>query len=347
MNILTRVKVFLFRRYKKIKEIEIVNLRKNNFGKNMFGKVSKGSFLTIHKRPINAADVTEKIERGNMPRVAIVMQGPLVEEYNFTIETIKIYQKIYPFADVVVSTWKDTTVGLLERLKELKVEVVLSSKPECSGIGNANFQIVSSNAGITRAKELGYEYVCKTRTDQRLYNGKLFDCMMELLKRYPVLHTEGIKERIITLNFNTFRKRCYGVSDFFQFGRTDDILKYWSAPLDERDPLEFDRYCKERELLNSERLNLGICETYFASKFLESLGHNLKWNIEDSEYLYAKYFIILDKEYADIYWPKYSCEEFRWKRYVASVEYEEFMEYTFLDWLMMYERQKDVEKQKA
>ena len=51
-------------------------------------------FITFHRRPKRAISVsTQSCGSEQSKSVAIVMQGPLVYKDNFTLETVKIYQR--------------------------------------------------------------------------------------------------------------------------------------------------------------------------------------------------------------------------------------------------------------
>ena len=49
---------------------------------------------------------------------AIVLQGPICEEHQFTIETVEYYNKIYHNAIIIISTWEDESPEYIEALKE-------------------------------------------------------------------------------------------------------------------------------------------------------------------------------------------------------------------------------------
>ena len=90
-----------------------------------------------------------------MEKTAIIMQGPLVREDDFTLETVKIYEKLFPGTVIIVSTWEDSAEEYVKKLSELSnCIVLLNEPPKFSGILNLNMQVVSTLAGIKKAKEL-------------------------------------------------------------------------------------------------------------------------------------------------------------------------------------------------
>ena len=63
-------------------------------------------------------------------QVAIIMQGPIFREEHFTLETVKIYKKLFPSAKVFISTWKDQDKEERDLLKEEpNCEIVFCEKP--------------------------------------------------------------------------------------------------------------------------------------------------------------------------------------------------------------------------
>ena len=87
-------------------------------------------------------------------KIAIVMQGPLMVENDFTLETAKFYKRCYPQALIIVSTWKDSDSETIEKIKQQNVVVVLSDLPNNCGNLNINYQTVNTLAGVKKAKEM-------------------------------------------------------------------------------------------------------------------------------------------------------------------------------------------------
>lgn len=165
---------------------------------------------------------------------AIIMQGPLRGEDNYTVETVKFYAKIYPGSRVIVSTWTNENPSIIKQLEEMpNCIVVLNEYPQWSGILNANYQTLSTFNGIRKAKELGYKYVWKTRADHRYLRKGAIQYMRLLLEEYPVDGNIAYqKERIITNAAFLFRP--YWNCDQTNFGQIDDMYNYWNMNLVEK-----------------------------------------------------------------------------------------------------------------
>ncbi len=279
-------------------------------------------FFTFSLRPKKA----EKIgvvpdDLVSFPKLAIVIQGPIIYDQDFTFETIQLYKKIFPNAKIILSTWNYEQSTYLQKIKDKLVDVVLSQPPERAGVSYVNYQIVSSLAGICRAKELGVEYILKTRTDQRIYHPGALEFLVNIVEKF--LPANGYKQnkRIVGTSLNTFKFRNYGLSDMNLFGQVDDILKYFSLPLDND---------------GSGFLNLhpAVSEVYLSSNFLRSVGKDLKWTLYDSWEAFRDNFCVVDEQSLDLYWYKYSrMKEYRYRRYQKRRNDEPI---TFADWFSIF-----------
>jgi hypothetical protein len=292
---------------------------------------SNSAYITIHKRPKLAIDIkTESDQLKQLPLVGIVLQGPILERDDFTLETIRVYKKHYPLAKIILSTWEGQDIS---QFKAEDIVVVLLKKPETSGISNVNYQIVSAQAGMLQANELGCKYVLKTRTDQRMYATNAIEYLLNLIKAFPIKVNCKQNERIVACGFNSFKYRLYGFSDMFYFGNIEDMLVYWSVALDQRDPVKIKKL-HESNLSLLEYAKTEAVEVYLTANYLRAIGRDLQWTLKDSLQKYAEHFCFVDKESLDIYWPKYSNKEYRWLAYdKKDNSYEQI---GFKDWFNLY-----------
>ena len=106
-------------------------------------------FYTFHARPVQ----TDKIETEHFSlknysskSVCIIMQGPIIKDNDFTINTLSLYKKIFRKHSIILSTWDDESSLNIDRIKSLGIEVILNKKPDYAGIANINFQIVSTSS---------------------------------------------------------------------------------------------------------------------------------------------------------------------------------------------------------
>lgn len=263
----------------------------------------RNSIMTIHARPKYAHDYTVfEIDKVKNESVAIIIQGNICYDNNFTVETIKLYKKLYPKCLIVLSTWDNENLKIINDIKKLGVCVVESSIPNVSGHGNLNYQLISTMAGVKIAKEKNVQYILKTRTDQRLCSSMNITYMLNLLKLFPLKLPLDCIGRIVVCSNGTFSNRLYNVSDMVLFGRTLDIANYFSAPLDNRSRIDY----SQEDFINYSRNRPG--EIYIATHYIESLGFNLKWTKSDSDYYLKELFIVVDSEALDWVWPNILVE---------------------------------------
>jgi hypothetical protein len=178
-------------------------------------------------------------------------------------------------------------------------------KPKSAGPFNINYQISSTKAGLSKARELELQYVIKSRSDQCLYDIFALDKLRSALKFYGGKDGEN---RIIFLSLNSFLFRMYGPSDMFQFGKTDQIIKYWDVPFDDRDslPQTVDQISL-RDFSKSE-----VCEVYVCADYLRRLGFMLDFTMKQNLSIFRDLFIILDSSHVDLLWNKYTYSSDRW-----------------------------------
>jgi len=264
-------------------------------------------------------------------RPAIVVQGPIVKEADFTLETIRLYRKLHPSAIIVMSTWTNESLVDLNVIGSQGVVIIENEKPEWAGQQNMNLQIISSRAGLEAAQCAGATHAIKTRSDQQICAPDVLEYLFSLQKIFPLSESSLQQQRLIAICLDTFRYRMYGLSDHFLFGTIDDMLRYWSPPVDPR------RFAEDVVWFRSLReFSLWrICEVYFCTEFLKSTGWDIKWTLEDYWRAVGSRFCVIDSVSIDLFWAKYSaCEFGPWSSYrlkdFASTQIG------FRDWALLF-----------
>jgi len=289
-----------------------------------------GSYFTYLERPKKLSYTHPLISNPSVINAAIIIQGPIITQDNFTYETIKYYKFYNPTLIIILSTWKDYPKELIASFSSLGIVVIENERPQLNGPLNINLQIFSTLAGINYAINNNIEYVIKTRSDQRLYS-PLFLNAFKFLDFFPISANKSLlKKRIITSTMSTLKYRPYGLSDMFMMGTADDLKKYWSIELDIRNKVSsastVKEYAKDR-----------FAETYIMSQFAEKCFDELDYSLRQTWELYNDYFIILDKSLFDIFWLKYNFEkENRLPNYNFSI----YNEMKTLDWIALSEIEK-------
>lgn len=282
-----------------------------NYALMSLNRTSRQHFYTYHERPKSAAAVHldgVQHEALHLPPTAVVIQGPLLDSDNFTLETVRLYRRLMPQARIVVSTWRRSPLAAIEQLRSEGADVVLSDPPNVSGGHNINLQMVSTAAGIHHARKAGCEYVIKTRTDQRFHAHAVLPYLFALLDEYPSIDPTRQRHRIIELSLSICRYRPYSMCDMFQFGHVDDLLTMWDLPLDPRthSAAEYARQQITPRRFAEDKTG----EVYVHRGYLEAIGEPTKVDLPSYYRHMADYFIVIDKEALDLFWNKYEAREY-------------------------------------
>ena len=307
----------------------------NEHFSNLFYKY----FFSYHFRPKYVKGIsTITANRIEPDLFAIVMQGPIQKENQFTIETIKLYNQTFNGAQIILSTWEDENSKIIDEAISLGAEIILNKKPTIFGPFNINLQLVSSQNGIQLANDHGVKYIMKTRTDQRFYRHDIFNYFTNLLEAFPLKECKHQFERLITMSFGTCKYRKYGITDFMMFGDSRDMLSYWGVDLYE----EGIKPIVESDSTSIPPVMGGVpiaSEIYLAVKYLVHLGIKPDWTITQYWDYLRNYFCVVDGMALDVCWDKYfKLKEYRYTRDYSDTN-PRAME--FADWLQLY-NQKDV-----
>ena len=272
-------------------------------------KNSKDRFYTYHTRPkyASAVGLDERIDLTTSGIIGIVIQGPVLHESAFTLETAALYLRTFPTAHIVISTWLNDDLWEHPSLQDPRLHIVRSEPPKLSGLGSTNFQIVSTRAGIECLEKFGCQFILKTRSDQRVYASNLDHYFISLLKQYP--SQSALQHgRIIELSMNICRYRPYSMCDMFQFGYISDMKTMWFVELDNRhmSTKEF----SSRKMTSREVSQANIGEIYLHRKYLENIKDDSAISMRIYYRALLKNFIVIDKEQVDLYWHKYHAGEY-------------------------------------
>ncbi|MCX7644517.1 MAG: WavE lipopolysaccharide synthesis family protein [Rhodobacteraceae bacterium] len=297
------------------------------------------SFMTAHFRPRRAAEIgTWSNPAIARPRAAVVMQGPVHAEHDFTLETLRLYARHMPGAQLILSTWSDTSPAVLQPIRDLGVTVVLSEKPAYPGPFNVNMQITSAAAGVRRAVADGAEWVMKTRTDQRLLAPDVLPFLVALAETFPPAAGTGQRRRIIGAGFGSLRFAPYHLTDQTVFGTAEDMLAYWTPPLrepPERDDLRGSAQALFDGLAIGELCRHAAAESYLTSQFLLRMGRRLDWTLVDTWAAWRDHFCVADTCATDLYWVKGQMHSQR-EHAVAYHALTNRAEMGFRDWLLLH-----------
>lgn len=293
-------------------------------------KSNSKNFITVYKQPYKYIN-KESVYYG-FGNVGIVLQGPVMHEDNFTIETIRMIREWYPDICIVLSTW-ESSLSDDERNNIKKFNCILiesKQKPqEYKGknekVGHMNNQIYSSFVGAKYLQDNGIEYAMKIRSDIRIYKIDFIPYLINLLKVY--------KSQLINIAFsNSMYNVPFHMSDFIWFGKTENIKQMYSIPYRSKSDLdsivsfvegmEYQKYKRDLNFLRKHKFSLQTNwfnnidinkdfliqyheEIYLPYHYWLTLNIKEGSNLLDSYYNFLSSIVVLDEYYLQVYWNKY------------------------------------------
>lgn len=163
--------------------------------------------------------------------LSIVIQGPtIVNNENVMLSALKSAKEIFPYAEVICSTWKGMECPDFEKYSN---HVVYTQDPggfkDTQGYLNVNRQIVSSFAGV---KKVSRKYTLKMRSDLaikneniiKLYNDAILDNDIQTECETPILLTN-----LTSVNVDR-GKQLFSLCDWVYLGTTNKVYKLFSLP---------------------------------------------------------------------------------------------------------------------
>lgn len=167
--------------------------------------------------------------------ISVVIQGPIfwndAQGENITQKCCARVRELLPNSEIILSTWEKS------RVENIEYDVVIFNKDPggipmvlngVDRINNTNRMLVSTINGIKASKR---KYLIKMRTDIYIENLNFIDKfgLFPITNKYSL-----IRERIVSLSANHPKRGAeivFTISDWFEFGYTEDIRKLWSIPL--------------------------------------------------------------------------------------------------------------------
>ena len=291
--------------------------------------LTKDNYLSFHLRPKKSKNFYLESTCTVNEKIAIIIQGPILEKFEFLKETLKIYEKIFKNSIFIISTWENENQNLINSLNGEKTFIIFNTEPKKS-IHNIDHQTISTYSGLKLALDKGAKYSIKTRSDIRLNKNNLESYLLSLVKTFPIKDNNLIKSRIIVPSLVTFKFRLYSLSDIVMFGNTNDLLIYFDNDSYENGLKKFGLDNKNI-LINETPL---IPEVFLCSRFLNKLEGNVLWNLESWWKSLKDYFCIIDNSSLDLFWFKYHWDyEYRYLR-TYSNKFARAID--FQDWLSLY-----------
>ena len=290
---------------------------------------TKNNYLTYHLRPKKAEDFNLESTCKIDEKIAVIIQGPIQEKFDFLKNTLEIYKKIFKNSIIIISTWKSEDIERINTLKDKNIYILFNDEPEKSQ-SNIDHQIFSTNIALKLAINHNAKYSIKTRADVRLNKSNLETFFISLIKTFPVKTNSLIKSRIVVPSLITFKFRIFSLSDIVMFGETNDLLQYFDLELFRDGLKKFD--LNEKKLLKNE--TPVVAEIFLCARFMNKLDNSINWNLENWWDSLKNYFCIIDNSSLDLFWHKYDWNyEYR---YIRTYSDKFARAIDFQDWLSLY-----------
>lgn len=285
----------------------------------------------------------KKIKKKIYPKIAIIIQGPLINKNKFTVETIKFYSNLYPETLIIFSSWKNDIDQLKKEKFRKNIKLIENTIPSYQGYKNINLQSVSSKNAIMYAKKQRCKYVLKTRSDMRICDLNFIEYLLEAIKFYKTNTNSSLhqKERIITTSF-TLRYRLYGISDMIMFGNIHDIYKYFNILTTSNTENKFLKFLLKLKFKDKNYfLQNEFCpEIYFFSEFFKKLKIKLNWSVDDYIKKISNNFIIIDNKSLSVYWKKSNKVDNHFSH--KPIPDNTSLEFNFETWLKIFYKSKKI-----
>ncbi|HIF9189281.1 TPA: WavE lipopolysaccharide synthesis family protein [Photobacterium damselae] len=287
-------------------------------------------------QPINFQDIT------------VVVQGPVQslshrkQDEGITHRCLQSVREYLPGAHVILSTWKNQNLSGLDFDELVECDDPGSNIREYNQDGtphiyNNNRQIASTLEGLKRVKT---PYAVKLRSDNFLTSNAFVDMQQKYQKRcseYQFFQERVVVPNIFTRKYAKGHRVAFHVSDFFYFGRTEDLLMLWDLTFEtDFHPTEQQKYnpgypdyvidCTQMFFLRA----LQKCEPLIQ---LDSLLDTKNNKVKQSEICLANNLVIASHEEVGLG----LCSKFLGKARVSRAK-GRCAHYQYWEWQQLYKK---------
>lgn len=162
-------------------------------------------------------------------QISVVVQGPIVP--GATSRVLASIRTHLPGAEIILSTWKGAETGGLEFDVLILNEDPGPIATKSPGSANLNRLLWSTRQGL---RKVNRPFCLKMRTDLLLTGPDIvsaFRLFPRYKKEYQIFHERIVISSVVTWRTTRQPLGLYHPSDLFGFGHTEDLLRWWSAPL--------------------------------------------------------------------------------------------------------------------
>jgi hypothetical protein len=217
--------------YIQIKSIDLLlnklSLTKGNSIFSMFIR-SEHVFKTVH---FNLKDL--RVEENllsnpfdySLDNLVVIVAGPLIKHLDFTYVNLDRFRKIFPFQRIIYSTDSVINKKLIERFKEIDIEVIQNNlippDPD-ERLKNLRSQVSNVNKALQSITDEN-SLVLRVRSDQLFIKENFIYNLIAYNNAY-----NKDKSKIIKLSMNSYINRDFSTSDMFMFGPVCLLREYWN-----------------------------------------------------------------------------------------------------------------------
>lgn len=218
---------------------------------------------------------------GRNDDVAIILQGVIKYDNDYTLNSIRLYKRLFPGVHIVLSTSEGEKEK--ERFRcffdEKDIDVVFRKEMVDGGLGNIDKQLISTYNALVRIKTVcpGVKYVLKTRADMRVNSP-------EALAYLKSLYCDESNCKILCAPV-TWNEKFY-FYDYCNFGEINEMLEFWKP--------------------RAEKITIRGVEIYLYSRYA-GVSQEEYFSLPEDEYraIVKLKYIFFDLRNLVIHWDKY------------------------------------------
>lgn len=258
----------------------------------------------------------------NSKEISVVVQGAVDRvDLPICLSSIRNY---LPAAEIILSTWEGSDVDELDYDKVVfsKDPGTISADRNDERYNNLNRELVGVQAGLQVCYR---KYILKLRSDMLLINSNFlsfFERKYSKSKQYQIFVKRIVTVRLFTRHFigrgNKHYRTPFHVSDWCNFGLTDDIKTFWTVPLvkepnfsrhfeNSEERLKYEYSTRTWKFPPEQYIFYTVVNKFFPNIVMKDLLDYDDQIIEFSENIISNNFIILNPANFGVDLKKYDC----------------------------------------
>lgn len=225
--------------------------------------------------------------------IGIVIYGPVITENKFTLNSIKLYSRLFEDTNIVLTTNPSPKLASIKNANIPNVKIIENNLHTGDVLGNdVRSRILNCVSGLNYLRKHDITHAIVIRSDFRLTYDNVSCYLQNLINYYVLDDTVGDqKSRIIICSKNTLRYIPFCFSNDFQFGHINDLLEYWNN----WDIINLIN--KKGSNLDFKEDNLLRYEVIMGFKYAKyKIANHFCYNLNSYYEFLAQRFVILDNQ---------------------------------------------------